>query len=58
MIATSAARRIGTPTDVADAAAMLLGSDGTFITGADLLIHGGVIAAMRSAEAATIKHAS
>ena len=50
MIDTSAAGRMGTPSDVADAAALLLGPDGSFITGSDLLIDGGVIAAMRAAE--------
>ena len=50
MIATSAAKRIGTPTDVADAATFLLGPEGGFVTGADLLIDGGVIAAMRAQE--------
>jgi len=49
MIDTSAAGRMGTPSDVADAA-LLLGPDGSFITGSDLLIDGGVIAAMRAAE--------
>lgn len=53
MIDTSAAGRMGTPSDVADAAALLLGPDGSFITGSDLLIDGGVIAAMRAAENAT-----
>jgi NAD(P)-dependent dehydrogenase (short-subunit alcohol dehydrogenase family) len=50
MIDTSAAGRMGTPSDVAEAAALLLGPDGSFITGSDLLIDGGVIAAMRAAE--------
>ena len=50
MIDTSAAGRLGTPSDVAAAAALLLGPDGSFITGSDLLIDGGVIAAMRAAE--------
>ena len=49
MIQTSPAKRIGTPDDVADAAAFLLGPQATFITGADLLNDGGVIAAMRAA---------
>lgn len=47
MIQTSPAKR--TPDDVADAAAFLLGPQATFITGADLLNDGGVIAAMRAA---------
>lgn len=50
MIATSPAGRIGTPNDVADTAAFLLGSQASFITGADLLADGGVIAALRAAD--------
>ncbi|HYI55567.1 MAG TPA: SDR family oxidoreductase [Microlunatus sp.] len=53
MIDTSAAGRMGTPADVADAAALLLGPDGSFITGSDLLIDGGIIAARFAAEHAT-----
>ena len=47
MIEVSAARRMGTPADVAELAALLLDDRGSFITGADFLIDGGVIAAMR-----------
>jgi NAD(P)-dependent dehydrogenase (short-subunit alcohol dehydrogenase family) len=47
MIDTSAAGRMGTPVEIGDIAAYLLGADGAFITGSDLLIDGGVIAAMR-----------
>jgi NAD(P)-dependent dehydrogenase (short-subunit alcohol dehydrogenase family) len=47
MIAASAAQRVGTPHDIAAAAAFLLGPDASFITGADLLVDGGVTAAMR-----------
>jgi NAD(P)-dependent dehydrogenase (short-subunit alcohol dehydrogenase family) len=50
MIETSAAGRMGTPTDVADIAAFLMGPQGAFITGSDLLIDGGVIAAMRAGQ--------
>lgn len=46
MIQVSAARRVGTPDEVAGAAAFLLGPDGAFVTGTDLLIDGGVIAAI------------
>jgi NAD(P)-dependent dehydrogenase (short-subunit alcohol dehydrogenase family) len=53
MIDTSAAGRMGTPSDVADAAALLLGPEGSFITGSDLLIDGGVIAARFAAANAT-----
>jgi NAD(P)-dependent dehydrogenase (short-subunit alcohol dehydrogenase family) len=48
MIETSAARRVGTTDEVATAAAYLLGPDAAFVTGADLLIDGGVIAARRA----------
>ena len=48
MIEQSAARRVGTVDEIANAAALLLGPDGAFITGSDLLIDGGVIAAIRA----------
>ncbi|MFJ8023533.1 SDR family oxidoreductase [Streptomyces sp. NPDC096311] len=48
MIANSAAKRLGTPGDIADAAAFLLGPASTYISGTDLLVDGGVIAALRS----------
>lgn len=48
MIEASAARRMGTPDEVAAAAAYLLGPDAGFVTGSDLLIDGGVIAALRN----------
>jgi NAD(P)-dependent dehydrogenase (short-subunit alcohol dehydrogenase family) len=44
MIKYSAARRVGTTDEVATAAALLL--DAGFITGSDLLIDGGVAAAI------------
>ncbi|MFD4600701.1 SDR family oxidoreductase [Streptomyces sp. NPDC058464] len=50
MIETSAAKRVGTPDEVAEAAAFLLGRQAGFITGADLLMDGGVIAALRTGE--------
>jgi len=46
MIRASAAGRVGTPDEIGSAAAFLMGRDGSFITGADLLIDGGVIAAI------------
>jgi len=46
MIAASATGRLGTPDDIAGAAAFLLGPDASFITGTDLLVDGGVIAAV------------
>ncbi|VAZ87563.1 Glucose 1-dehydrogenase 4 [Mycobacterium pseudokansasii] len=48
MIAMSGTGRIGTPDDIAAAAAFLLGPDASFVTGTDLLVDGGVIAAVRS----------
>jgi NAD(P)-dependent dehydrogenase (short-subunit alcohol dehydrogenase family) len=38
MIKASAAGRVGTPDEIGTAAAFLMGRDGAFITGADLLI--------------------
>lgn len=48
MIEVSASRRAGTSDEIAAAGAFLLGSDAGFITGTDLLIDGGVIAAINS----------
>jgi len=45
MIKLSAAGRGGTPDEVAAVAALLMGPDGTFITGSDFLMDGGVTAA-------------
>jgi len=45
MIAVSSAGRAGTPDEVASVAALLMGSDGGFITGSDFLMDGGVTAA-------------
>jgi NAD(P)-dependent dehydrogenase (short-subunit alcohol dehydrogenase family) len=46
MIAASPSKRMAPPEEIAIAAAYLLGSDAGFVTGSDLLIDGGVIAAM------------
>ena len=46
MIHASAAGRVGTPDEIAATAAFLMGRDGGFITGTDLLIDGGVIASI------------
>lgn len=48
MIDASAAERTGTSDEIAEAAAFLLGEHAGFITGTDLLIDGGVIAAIRT----------
>lgn len=48
MIAASASKRMASPDEVAAAAAYLLGPDAGFITGSDLLMDGGVIAAMHA----------
>jgi NAD(P)-dependent dehydrogenase (short-subunit alcohol dehydrogenase family) len=44
MIDLSPAGRAGTPDEIASLAALLMGSDGAFITGSDFLIDGGVTA--------------
>lgn len=48
MVDASAAQRMAPPDEIAAAAAFLLGPDAAFITGSDLLIDGGVVAAMRA----------
>lgn len=47
MLSASVAGRMGTPAELADLAAWLLDERGGFVTGSDILIDGGVIAAMR-----------
>ncbi|WP_454857198.1 SDR family oxidoreductase [Promicromonospora soli] len=44
----SGTKRPGTPGDIANAVAFLLGPESSFVTGADLLVDGGVVAAVRS----------
>ncbi|ANI77869.1 MULTISPECIES: SDR family oxidoreductase [Sphingobium] len=44
MIESSVAKRAGTPDEIETAAALLMGQDGAFITGSDLLMDGGVTA--------------
>lgn len=53
MITASPAGRMAPPEEIAIAAGFLLGPDAGFITGSDLLIDGGVIAAMRAGKLAT-----
>ena len=45
MIEVSAAGRAGTPDEVGTVGALLMGSDGAFVTGSDFLMDGGVTAA-------------
>jgi len=52
MIETCAVGRAGTPDEVGNVAALLMGPDGGFITGSDFLIDGGVTAAYRFGELA------
>lgn len=47
MVAGSATRRVGTPDDIADAVAFLLGATASFISGTDLLVDGGAVAGVR-----------
>lgn len=48
MIEASPAKRVASAEEVAAAAAYLLGPEASFVTGSDLLIDGGVIAAMKA----------
>jgi NAD(P)-dependent dehydrogenase (short-subunit alcohol dehydrogenase family) len=48
MVDNAGVRRIGTPEDIAAATEFLLGPSATFITGIDLLVDGGVIAAIQT----------
>jgi NAD(P)-dependent dehydrogenase (short-subunit alcohol dehydrogenase family) len=45
MIELCPAGRVGTPDEVGNVAALLMGADGAFITGSDFLMDGGVTAA-------------
>jgi NAD(P)-dependent dehydrogenase (short-subunit alcohol dehydrogenase family) len=53
MIETCAVGRAGTPDEVGNVAALLMGPDGGFITGSDFLMDGGVTAAYRFGELAS-----
>ena len=46
MVAASAAGRTGTPEEIAAATAFLLGPAASFVTGTDLLVDGGMVAAL------------
>lgn len=52
MIEVCAAGRAGTPDEIGNVGALLMGADGPFITGSDFLIDGGVTAAYRFGELA------
>ena len=53
MIEVSAAKRAGTPDEVGNVGALLMGADGGFITGSDFLMDGGVTAAFWFGELAS-----
>ena len=53
MVEASPSKRMAPPEEIAIAANFLLGPDAGFITGSDLLIDGGVIAAMRAGKLPT-----
>ncbi|WP_261641190.1 SDR family oxidoreductase [Erwinia mallotivora] len=53
MVEASPTKRMAPPEEIAVAASFLLGADAGFITGSDLLIDGGVIAAMRAGKLQT-----
>ena len=50
MIELSPAGRAGTPDEVGNVGALLMGADGAFITGGDILMDGGVTASYRFGE--------
>lgn len=52
MIEGSGTKRVGTPGDIANAAAFLLGPDSSFMTGTDVLVDGGVVAAVATGQRA------
>jgi NAD(P)-dependent dehydrogenase (short-subunit alcohol dehydrogenase family) len=55
MIEGSAARRAGTPDEVGNVGALLMGPDGGFITGSDILMDGGVTAGYWYGELAEVR---
>jgi NAD(P)-dependent dehydrogenase (short-subunit alcohol dehydrogenase family) len=54
MVETSGTRRLGTADDIAAVVEFLVSPAASFITGTDVLVDGGVVAAMRSAAPASI----
>jgi NAD(P)-dependent dehydrogenase (short-subunit alcohol dehydrogenase family) len=57
MLDVCAAGRMGTPTEVAEIAALLLGPAGRYFSGSDLLMDGGVIAAQKAGRLGTYERA-
>ncbi len=51
MLASAAVGRLGTADDIAAATAFLLGPDATLVTGTDLLVDGGIVAAVTTGAA-------
>ncbi|KAF3017045.1 hypothetical protein E8E14_002642 [Neopestalotiopsis sp. 37M] len=51
-VAASPAGRVGTPQDIVNAVAFLVSADAAFITGTDILVDGGVVAAYKFPETA------
>jgi NAD(P)-dependent dehydrogenase (short-subunit alcohol dehydrogenase family) len=47
MLRASPVPRLGAPAEIAEAVAWLAGPGASFVTGTDLLVDGGVVAAMR-----------
>lgn len=56
MIEGSVAKRAGTPDEVATVGALLMGPDGGFITGSDVLMDGGVTAGYWFGDVAEVRH--
>jgi NAD(P)-dependent dehydrogenase (short-subunit alcohol dehydrogenase family) len=54
MVETSGTQRLGTPDDIAGVVEFLVSPAASFITGTDVLVDGGVVAAMRSAVPAAL----
>ena len=52
MIGLCPVKRAGTPDEVGNVGALLMGADGAFITGSDFLMDGGVTASYRFGELA------
>jgi NAD(P)-dependent dehydrogenase (short-subunit alcohol dehydrogenase family) len=50
MVDASATKRLGTPDDIAAVVAFLLSEAAAFVTGTDVLVDGGVVAALRAGE--------